>query len=390
MAEIQPIDIAEAVAKAVPALLTDTVQQFRQGEGGYIRDGEPEGIVAQIGLAVARTACRRFGESPTDGPALNSERFEAACRPYLESITPGNGAEIGLPFTGGQCPQTYRAIGVVTFDRFFCNTGQSIPNTIDFATEFQLQGPLSNVRVEGFEPGLCGNRGVRILVDTATTPGVAIYSTLDVFERALFNPSLQSINFEIAPGQTDNCGDPAPVVRQPRPQVDPFPRPFRFNPVPGVDVNIDVGFDPDGNIVFDIGTGDITVDPFPEGEGGGGGPVETIPPSPGSEGGPQDTGGGGEAQGEAGEGEELVGLLVEVLASPQDANRFDNNQAQPFRGIGYVRMGYPGRLGVDISGGTVISPQFFHAQQRGLTAWAVSANLGFNIRTTPYYRETPS
>jgi len=39
-----------------------------------------------------------------------------------------------------------------------------------------------------------------------------------------------------------------------------------------------------------------------------------------------------------------------------------------------------------MSGGTAETLQFFHAQQRGLTDYRVRANLGFNLRVTPYYR----
>jgi len=107
---------------------------------------------------------------------------------------------------------------------------------------------------------------------------------------------------------------------------------------------------------------------------------------PGSPGGGGDTGVGGENEGSADEGEELVGVLVQILTAPLDANRFFNNSALIYRGACYVTMGYPGRLGLDMSGGTLESPQFFHAQQRGLTDYRVRANVGFNLRVTPYYR----
>jgi hypothetical protein len=188
----------------------------------------------------------------------------------------------------------------------------------------------------------------------------------------------------------DNCGTLPPEVDPIKPGTDPTPPPFRFNPNVNVDVDINVTVNASGQIIFNIGTGDITVDPFAGAGGGGGlGGADLAPTTPGAAGSPVTTGSGGENSGTAPAGKEMTGVLVEIVSFPTNAARFQNNSRQPFRGAGYVAMGYPGLLGIDTSGGVFSTPQFFHAQQRGLTAWRTSANIGFNLRSTPYYRDIP-
>jgi len=143
---------------------------------------------------------------------------------------------------------------------------------------------------------------------------------------------------------------------------------------------------PDGTINVNIGGPTINVDPFSDGGAGGTGGGNDPVGGPGSPGNGGDTGAGGMQNGAAEPGEELVGVLVQVLSAPTDANRFFSNPEAVYRGAYYVAMGYPGRLGLDMSGGTAEAIQFFHAQQRGLTDYRVRANVGFNLRVTPYYR----
>jgi hypothetical protein len=179
-----------------------------------------------------------------------------------------------------------------------------------------------------------------------------------------------------------DSGDPDPT---PDPTPDPVGGPIGY-PFPDFDITVN----PDGTINIDFGDGlpPVTVDPGLDDDGGGGAGGSIL--APGLPGETEPTGSGGTNDGEAGEGEELVGVLVRVLSAPPNANTFDNVSATVIRGVGYVAMGYPGRLGVDPTAAVLESPQFFHAQQRGLTAWRVRANVGFNLETTPYYREIAS
>ena len=373
---ITPAAIAAAAAAELPLFFNDTFDQFVQGEGEYIRAGEPKSVTSQIGQAVARAACRRYGSGAATPTAAQAERYERACRPYLDDIGLGKATRLVVPVRGGQCPSTLYSF---TLRRFFPD-GTDIGNqTISCGGGWygpigvfrEFSGGSHRVGITGFNSAGLPRRSDTIV---GGGPGARV----------------EPFGFVKCLGGADNCGN-APVVVDPIPPgTDPTPPPFRFNPSPTVDVDIDVDVNVDGSITFNIGTGDITVDPFTGADGTtGGGGAEVAPTTPGVSGSAEDTGLGGESDGEAPEGKELTGVLVAILASPVDANRFKNNSTQPFRGAGYISMGYPGLLGVDPSGGVFSSPQFFHAQQRGLTAWRTSANLGFNLRTTPYYRDIP-
>ena len=385
MAEITPGSILDRVAAEVPNFFRDGVDQLVTGEGEYIRAGEPQGTVGKIGQAVARSYCRQYGADPGAAKFGNAARIENACRPYLDDLDPGEGAEIGVPVDGGQCVDLYRAVGAVRFDRLVCSTGQTGETVMDFATEFNLQGPLSGPRIVRGEPGQCGDRRFAVEITTATQPNRVIFTTTDVFQRAIINPAITSISFERQGGLSDDCGDMPPVVRQPRPIADPSPPPFRFNPGPGIDVNVGVTVNVDGSINVGIGGPTVNIDPFGGGDAGGGGP--STGPSPGDigdAGGSADTGAGGDAEGEAGAGEILVGLKIDILASPPKARQYAPGV---FRGAGYIYMGVINNLDQDYGGSMLKSGQFFFAEKDNLTHWQVSANNGYNWRVTPYYRE---
>lgn len=380
-------DIAEAVGLAIPAFFGDAFDQFVQGEGGYIAAGEPKGAIAQIGQGVARAACRRYGAGQAGATGRQAARYERACRPYLDTLSPSDGLGLKPPFLGGQCATLYKFGGTGVANVLSC--AGVLANTVNGQSTLgpsNVPGPIQSVSYSLINPTNCGFGAVAVTVVGAggqvfgptRITGPVVTGNAKI-ERGSVSAVITRVD-----GGLDNCGNTAPVA-VPVPNIpDPTPPPFRFNPVPGIDVGVDVTVNPDGSITFDVGTGDVTVNPFPEDGAGESGDPSTDPGAPGASG---DTGTGGSTSGDAPPGQELVGVLVDVLQAPTNPNVFANNSAQVFRGIGYVRMGYPSRLGTDISGGTVISPQFFHAQQRGLTSWATRANTGFNLRTTPYYRD---
>lgn len=381
-----PVSLSDEGKKSVTDFLESAARQgvgdgldYAKDLPGFIADDTPRTVPFAAAKGIARQACRNWarGNTPQNLPGFDSY-WDGVCRPYLEDIgeAPATGS-LAPPFAGGQCPDTY----TVTV-RGLSNT----PATIGDSTRTGI-GPVSGVCFGPVNQFGLTPIGVRF-ANGCVVSGQGRSTT-----RPANHGSFSVVSVVRANGQADNCGNPparytpAPIP----PGLPPLP-PTTPIDIPGVGpVNIGVDFNPDGTISItapDVGV-DVNVgDPSGEGEGGGVDPSggagdQTDPGLPGDS---SDSGIGGDAEGEAPDGEELVGLLVQVLASPQDANVFANNASQPFRGVGYVRMGYPNRLGVDISGGTVISPQFFHAQQRGLTNWAVNANLGFNLRTTPYYR----
>ena len=369
MSEITPGSILDRVAEELPNFFRDGVDQLVTGEGEYIRAGEPQGTVGKIGQAVARSYCRQYGADPGAAKFGNAARIENACRPYLDDQDPGKGAGIGIPFEGGQCDDTYQI-------RWDDGTG-------DFAVGGSILGPLTAVGARLVTPLGSGPAGTaRYAIEATGAGGFLLTETIGTFSASA--PTVRAVNLtDIA----DDCGDPPPVVTQPRPIADPNPPPFRFNPNGDINVNVGVDVLPNGTINVNVGGPTVNVDPF----GGGGGAGGNDPVGgPGTSGGSGDTGAGGTEDGSADAGDELVGVLVQVLSAPEGANRFFNNSELVYRGAYYVSMGYPGRLGLDMSGGTAEALQFFHAQQRGLTDYRVRANVGFNLRVTPYYREIES
>ena len=385
---ITPATIAAAAATELPKFFNDTFDQFLQGEGEYIRAGNPKSVTSQIGQAVARAACRRYGSGNATPNAAQAERYERACRPYLNDIGLGLPARITTPVRGGQCVgAVYSLSGTMVTSGRYCSSGTVVnqTTTIIAGASPTLVGPVTSITTELFGVTCQGlPRGVRrVYTDLG---GTRTRSTEFAAENgpigylyAYFFPTLTLIS------GANNCGSLPPLVDPIRPGTDPTPPPFRFNPNPNVDVDLNVVVNIDGSITFNIGTGDITVDPFAESGGG----ADVAPTTPGTAGSSVNTGSGGESEGTAPAGKELTGVLVEIVSSPPNAARFQNNSRQPFRGAGYIALGYSGLLGIDTSGGVFSSPQFFHAQQRGLTAWRTSANIGFNLRSTPYYRDIP-
>ena len=398
---LTPAAIAAAAAAELPRIFDDAQDVLREGEPQYLRDGNPTSIPGKIAQAAGRSACRIFGTGTVDLNPASQEKYERACRPYLDDTNPpgGDGAGIAQQFPGGQCQGVlYDIFGTVEIRQsslFECSEFTQIDNPGNFALAAGF-GPISGIsevitnqnlqfgrdRRQSYTFTANGNPGFLPLGGAQVRP---FYS--------LCGPSYRITGISVVrrDGLADNCGSIPPDVRQPRPIADPTPPPFRFNPGPFVDVDVDVNVNNDGSITVNVGTGPITVDPFGGGGGGdsGGGGNDPVG-GPGTSGGSGDTGAGGTEEGSADEGEELVGVLVQILAAPQDANRFFNNSELVYRGPYYVAMGYPGRLGLDMSGGTAEALQFFHAQQRGLTDYRVRANVGFNLRVTPYYRELES
>lgn len=372
MSEITPGQIAEAVGKAIPAFFSDAFDQFRQGEGGYLATGEPQGPVAKVGQAVGRAACRQFGSNPVGSSVVNSERFERACRPYLDTLDPGNGAALAPPFQGGQCVTSYLVYA----------TSQGVDLNIGGQTPLNINGPLGSPAFSATVVGSPFPDSTRYQWIFPSDPGKVLQFTA----RAEFNPDP---GFRIdgrTDGQPDNCGNPPFLVIQPDPQTDPTPPPFRFNPDPDVDVGIDVTINPDGSITFDIGPGDITINPFDEGGGGGGGPVEPNPLPPGDQGTPGDpqdtTGGDVEEQDPT---RYLVGVLVQTITRPPRVKtRFNATEAY-YAGLYYVYIGGDEGL-AQMPAALVTQDQFFYAPE-GANRFKVAANNGVTLRATPYWRD---
>lgn len=358
---------------------------------GYIRDADspPPFLLLPVGLT--RQTCRRWarGDALVRGPGFDAA-WGAICNPYLDSIgeDPSDGS-LAPPFTGGQCVGGYGVEGTYTST---CTNPAG--QTLNWSGAGVVQGPIQGVQIvnDSFRVVGSGNSFVNCnvaftsLVLANAGPGKPVAcSQLQSASQGAENVRITRL-FPI--GFPDNCGDPPPDYLPPQtptglPPLSPIP----IN-VPGIGpVDFQVDFDADGNIEVcfpDLDFCTTIANPFgPDATPGGTDPTINDPGTPGT---PEEPGAGELAEGTVEEDEELVGVLVELIANPPNANRFQNISAQVFRGIGYVRMGWPGRLGVDVSASTVEFPQFFHAQQRGLKAWAVRPNVGFRLRSTPYTR----
>jgi len=377
---IVPAAVAAAAAAELPRIFDDALDTLREGEAQYLKDGQPTSLTGRISQAAGRSACRIYSTGDVDLSPAAAEKYERACRPYLDDIYPPSRPTIEQPFRGGQCEAVYSVNMTMT-------QKDGLPS---ITLNNRVRGPIGGFRITSTSP-FQGQVFARNNITNNANCG-----NLPAQAPAWRNVGLGGTNFEgqsikvnsITPCGLDNCGSVPPEVIQPDPNPDPTPPPFRFNPGPDIDVDIDVDVDVDGSITINVGTGPITVNPF----GGGGGGASGNDPvgGPGTPGAGGDTSAGGQQGGEADSGEELVGVLVQILSAPLDANRFFNNSELVYRGAYYVAMGYSGRLGLDMSGGTAETLQFFHAQQRGLTHYRVRANVGFNLRVTPYYRELES
>lgn len=319
--------------------------------------------------AIARSGqlvCNFVGASP----AAANAAFGAAtpivgllCKPYwtknnFSEPTPTGGV------LGGQCNVTYQ------FQAQRRAAGAAF-STVQLTSRI---GPITGITKI---PNGAGSFNDRYVVTGPNVVGANIditYSSggqtrlLGPFISGTSNPDFTCGNSPsggLAPGQNPPPTPPAFPSGQ-EPGTDADDQPFFF--VPPID------FPTDFNNPHDI----PDAEPYL--------PPTGAPAPPGTPGTPEDSDGTAPAEGEADEGEELVGVLVTVLSTPPNANKFSDVSTNVYRGIGYIRMGWPGRYGADISAGIAQTPQFYHAQQLGCTAYSVLARNGFTLRVTPYYR----
>ncbi len=358
--------------------------------GGFIASEDPAPIYQRPAKQLARAVCRQWARQPGDSTNPAADRLLAGvCGEYLDSIGEGvDPGQIGRPFEGGQCEEKY----IVNFE--FDTSGSTSGSVLAI-------GPIRGIREED---GPSGSKRVFLQANSGVVFGGACFNVLfpsgpqDTFLGSYTPPTGTRGTARITgitPCGTDLCGNPPPTYERPRPPITLPPITPIFIDLPDIgEVNVDVSLFPDAS--FSLCSDDldtcVTINPPGDGTGGDGGEGGggDIVPDGGTADGPADTGDGGVASGDAPEGQELVGVRVEVLESPIGVNTYDRVAVTVFRGIGYVRMGYPGRLALDMGGAAVISPQFFLAPVRGLTSWEVRANNGFIARVTPYYRELPS
>lgn len=393
MAAITIAQVGAAVLSEIPKIMRDGFEHELQGRPDFIANGSPESLVGKVAQESARRICRTYAGSPGSFPGAKAANAETACRPYLDGIGQGAGPGVGVPFTGGQCPVNYtvEVRGTANIRDCFNNTTNSFPGL--FNGSAGIRGPISGLKLALIGSGACGPTGSRV---------EGVDGNGSAFSFPGLNGTNQSntvtysgVNFTLIrdDGQPDSCGNPETEVRQPVPGPDPFPPPTRFNPEPGIDIPIDITINPDGSIGIDFGGGGGTADPFSPAPGADGGNDNSgiITPEPGTAGQSQDTGTGngeagvgGEAEGEAPAGQVLTGVKIDILTSPPDRVRYTT---EVDRGVVYVYMGATEGLAFEPTGALVRSGQFFPAQKDYFTRWQVKARLGYDIRSTPYYRQ---
>lgn len=346
---------------------------------GFLADPNPTLAHTAPLKSITRLACRSYARG---GGPQNLPGFDAAwggiCGPYLESIgEEPNGGSLAPPFEGGQCPTNY--IGRVFLGSTEIQQGGGAPRT--------LTGPLGGVTKTETVTNQPAAGGVRV---TWTFGNNGANNFLSIQYVPGFTPEPR-FTLETADGSPDSCGNPPAEYTPPsaKPGLPPVPpEPVEF---PGIGPTpISVEFNPQGQIVVnlpDVGVEvpiDAPIDISLGGDGDGGGGGEAPPPGDvGEPGSPALSQPGGETEGDAPEGSVLVGLHCEILAFPDSRNKYTS---EVFRGAYYAYMGVPGLLDLDPGGAMVRTSQFLFAEKENLTSWRVSANTGYVIRTTPYYR----
>ena len=278
------------------------------------------------------------------------------------------------PYTGGQCNTDY----TVEADYNDDVTG---PGTQRITG---VQGPIQNIVVTESPCVQLGQPGTVYQLRATGADGVTVVGNSGCL-RPPGRRTYSGFTVSRDDGLPDTCGNPPPVPTPgPTPAPLPPPRPPGQEPI----------IDDDGRPVFPVPPVD---DPF-----GRPLPLPSIriplpgdlvdppppPPPPGDQGEPGTsvTTDGGTVAGDAPPNSDLVGVLVELLSPPPDFARFSNAASPVYRGALYVKLGGDDGQALDLGGGAVKFPQFFYAPPFS-TKYEVSANVGFNIRVTPYYRE---
>lgn len=339
----------------------------------WINEGQPNSIVLGATQASYRQACRRWARGGFDPNERRDDWYSEICKPYLQDIGEWPGDEtVSQPFTGGQCE------GVEYF--FAYNWTDANGNTGE-SSGGPYVGPLSGLRVEenlNIEGNYTG------ISDIYITDGLGVERLFKDNGETGLPRSDRNYRAVRADGQPDICGNPPPEVRGREPIGEPMtPRPPKTPPE--IDIDIDFEFFPDSQIQICVGgTCGTKRDPFDRPLGDGGDGDEAVPGSPGDGG---DTGDGGETEGEAPEGEVLVGLKINFLGVPVQPKLYTDDV---HRGVAYVYMGFPGQLDQDFAGSMLADGQFVFAEKEGLTAWRVRANVGYNLQVIPYYKPKES
>lgn len=352
------------------------------GGAQYIRDGQPIGVTANLGLELARLACRRYGSNPESYPSDTALNYEKACRPYLEDIGEGGGPGLSLPFRGGQCYGVqYRVTTAFTNPPIGPQTNEQLVSA-------RIIGTFRGSR----QPNQLTPVGIELQQSPESEITRVVIASLS--DENLGSFRIQSVVRE--GGGNDDCGNPDPEVRQPTGPTIVLPPIVPIIIAPDIDVDARVEVNIDGTIDIDLGTGDITVNPFGDdddsGGGGDSGPDDS-PPNP--EPGPDLPGGNGgfggdDLFGAPPAGRRWVGCCITITARPTNQPPIPNTVPEDVYAsvVGNIRLVYN-------ASGTRQTDTPVRIQARKVCVWeavrklnpvGVSVDLqpGFGYRYRPY------
>ena len=361
-----PSKLVEWTADEVKKILRDTVTAGGQSVPEFIAGDPPESLMGKINQDTLRRLCRRWASSPGDYSPEVSANNSQKCEPYLRDIGqwPGDPtAQNG--FKGGQCAIPYKVIayGVSTND-----PPDTTPYRVGSANN--VIGPILGTTSIG----------------TGDTLYVQSVGSGDVFLSQPVRPGAYLVVTPM-PGFTDDCGDGPSSYNPPTGTGQDDGEPKIISPAPGFDVTLNVDMSFDGEITINIGGTEsepfnpYTPVPDPEDD-----PTNPdFPGDTGDEGESSDTGVGGETEGED-EDKYLVGVRVNVVSFPAKANILFVGDVAVFRGPGYVYLGGEGGLDLQAEAAYMRDGQFFFAP-KGSNKYLVSANNGYNLRVTPFWKE---
>lgn len=371
-----PREYTDADSAAMADLVKTAVVRVFQPDAGVTLGGQPvrdflagpapANLFSRVQWDAGRETCRRWAADKTDSILPSQEAFmRDTCTPYIEGdYGPIGDADGSPPFPGGQCTFAYQIRGDDGTGAFF------IPGTIN--------GPLTEVSQTLLIPvgsGVAGTGQFRIRATNAA--GGTIFNDVNTFNPAGFGPVPIPVG-----GVPDTCGS-LPDEFDPGPPVPGIPGPAPVPPPPGVPwpfPGVDITFNPDGTIGIDYGddTPPDTVDPGAEP-----GPPPGPPPGGGEPGTPGTATPETPAEDEAPPGEMLWGLRIDIDAFPPSPKQYAPGV---YRAVCYVYMGDDEGLDHDPAGAMLTDGQFVLAERDYLTRWRVSANDGYTLTVTPYYK----
>lgn len=373
MAATPPEQLLKFAKDQTIGAFRDVADQLESGVPEYLLNGQPSSLLGQISLSTNRIICRTWARGGTS-PNLD-ELYASVCRPYLESINEWPGERtFAPPFDGGQCVTDY------TVELGHTSIVTGTPTTIRTPGN---QGPIASIDFEEGPPGSGSFPGSVSLTLTVRSEDGSVKSD------STFNcvpGSSGGITVSRDDGQPDTCGNPPPEFGN-RPNPIPGPVPPVSIPTPGGDdFVVDVTINPDGSITLCSGDDCITFNPL--GDDGKGNPNPFGPSAPGDKGNPgaSVTGSPNDSiEGQAPEGEYLVGVLIDLVNAEPFVNRQAGVNFDVYRGSCYVYLGTDGALDQQPEAAAAIFPQFFYAPE-GSTHYAVRINPGYTLQVTPYFK----